>query len=225
VDGEVKVRGNRVHLTEVEAALLRDERVREAAVVARRVGAEGEVRLAAFVVARGPIEAHALRTFLETQLPGYMVPESIELLDALPRTSTNKIDRVGLAARAVTGPRDAGGTPPRSALERTLAEIWREVLALAEVGIDDRFFEIGGQSLLMIRVQRRVEQALGREVPLVDLFRFPTIRALAQHLGAGDASSPARASRPPPRSALGLLRERRRPRGARTSRDEGEDES
>ncbi len=225
MDGEVKIRGNRVHLTEVEAALLRDERVREAVVVARRVEAEGDVRLAAFVVPREPMEAHALRIFLETQLPGFMVPASIELLDALPRTSTNKVDRVALAARQVAAPRSADGTPPRSALERTLAEIWREVLALPEVGIDDRFFEIGGQSLLMIRVQRRVEQALGREVPLVDLFRFPTIRSLAQHLGTGDASRPARASRPPPRSALGILRERRRPQEARTPRDEGEDGS
>jgi len=195
VDRQVKVRGFRIELGEVEAALARHPRVREAVVEARRDPA-GETRLIAWFAPDWPSAPAELRALLSDSLPAYMAPAALVGMAALPRTASGKVDREALPEPAETGAGAAPGGPesrfaaPASAHERTLAAIWRELLARDRVGIDDNFFDLGGHSLLLVRLQARIQQALGREVPLVDLFGYPTIRSLAAHLAAaGDGAS------------------------------------
>src|SRR5262249_41769482 len=124
-------------------------------------------------------------------LPDHMVPSAFVVLAALPVTPNGKLDREALPAPpAATGNGSAAPEAPRTELEQVIAEIWRQVLHAEAVGVDDNFFSLGGHSLLMIRTQARLVEALGREVSIVDLFAYPTIRSLARHLaGAGGEES------------------------------------
>ncbi|MDY7094443.1 MAG: MupA/Atu3671 family FMN-dependent luciferase-like monooxygenase [Acidobacteriota bacterium] len=138
------------------------------------------------------ISADALRAYLAQRLPEIMVPARFVTLDALPLTPNGKIDR-----RALPAPEEAGGprrremVAPTNDLERTIAEVWQEALKLPAVGIHDNFFETGGNSLLLVTAQTRLREALGQEVTLVDLMRYPTVHSLAAHLarGAGGAEA------------------------------------
>jgi hypothetical protein len=189
LDHQVKIRGHRVETGEIESVLAEHPAVREAAVVARGEGAD--VRLAAFVVADEGREAPGageLRTFLKDRLPDYMVPASFTALERLPLSPNGKVDRLSLPDSAPEGaPREARAEP-RSVRERAIARVWEEVLQLPAVGMDDNFFEIGGHSLLVGRMQERLEAAVGVQVKVVDLFLYPTVRALAEHLAAADAA-------------------------------------
>jgi amino acid adenylation domain-containing protein len=145
--------------------------------------------------------AGELREFLGHTLPGSMVPWSYVVLAALPLTAQGKLDRAALPAPAgAADPADIGGTAyvaPRNDLERTLEGIWRRVLATDRVGVEESFFAAGGNSLQLTRVQSLLAEALGREVPLLDLFRHPTIAGLARHLESGappPQAAPAQAS-------------------------------
>ncbi|MDA0638587.1 condensation domain-containing protein, partial [Nonomuraea sp. MCN248] len=179
-DGQVKIRGYRVELGEVEAALLAHPGVRAAAAtVAERPG--GRV-LHAYAVPDGPAAGTGeLRRHLAASLPGYAQPAELVLLPALPLTPNGKVDRARLPAPPPR-PAPTGGDEPASSTERLVAGVWREVLGLPAVSASANFFEIGGHSLATAQVQARLAAALGREVPIVDLFRFPTVRALAAHL-------------------------------------------
>ncbi|MCB1851956.1 MAG: non-ribosomal peptide synthetase, partial [Gammaproteobacteria bacterium] len=129
---------------------------------------------------------------VQTRLPGYMVPSAVVLLEALPLTPNGKVDRAALPEPG--GERQVGDVyvAPRSELEQRIAAIWCEVLSLDKVGIDDNFFELGGNSLLAMRARSLVGDRLGRQLPIVDLFGFPTVRALAgrcETLAADSAGS------------------------------------
>ncbi|HYX25277.1 MAG TPA: amino acid adenylation domain-containing protein [Thermoanaerobaculia bacterium] len=197
LDHQVKVRGFRIELGEIEATLRRHPAVNEAVLVARGEPGE-EQRLVAYVVGRPGAEpgVDELRRFLRAELPVHMVPWAFVTLPSLPLNANRKVDR-----RALPDPdRGAWGAPaeieePRSEMERTIAAIWRELLALDRVGIDDNFFDSGGHSLLTVRVYHRLRKALNRELPLVALFEYPTIRALARYLDAGDAGEAEPVSR------------------------------
>ncbi|MFL5538214.1 MAG: amino acid adenylation domain-containing protein, partial [Longimicrobiaceae bacterium] len=190
-DHQVKVRGHRVEPGEIESVLAEHPAVREAAVVARGEGAD--VRLAAFVVAGEGREAPGageLRTFLKARLPDYMVPAGFVALDRLPLSPNGKVDRLSLSESVPAEAPREGRAEPRSVPERAIARVWEEVLALpGRVGMDDNFFEIGGHSLLVGRMQERLKDALGVEVPVVDLFLYPTVRSLAEHLAAAATAS------------------------------------
>ncbi|HWS53455.1 MAG TPA: amino acid adenylation domain-containing protein, partial [Pyrinomonadaceae bacterium] len=181
-DGQVKVRGFRVEAGEVEAALLGHASVRECAVAARGEG--GARRLVAYVVPEagaGAADAAGLREHLRGRLPDYMLPSQFVTLESLPLTPNGKVDRGALPAPE---PPQAGVAyvAPSTELERTLAGIWADVLGVERVGTDDGFFELGGHSLLLIQAQSKLREALGREVAMVDLFKYPTVRALAAYL-------------------------------------------
>ncbi len=204
IDQQVKIRGFRIELGEIEAALRSQPGVREAVVLARRDGSD-DPRLAAYVVPQASVpEPRAqwtagLRAALKEKLPDYMVPAAFVLLEALPLLPSGKLDRRTLP-RPEADRGGAGGAAvlPRTEAERAIAGVWREVLGLPEVGIHDNFFDLGGHSLLLVRVQRRLRETLDRELPLVDLFRFPTVSALAGHLSAArePAAPPDRAAAP-----------------------------
>jgi len=130
----------------------------------------------------------ALRRYLKEQLPDYMVPALFVTLDELPLTPNGKVDRKALPAPAKTRPRLATGwVEPRSGIERQVATIWQQVLGLDAVGTLDNFFELGGNSLLLTLVHHRLEEWFDREVPMVALFQYPTIQALARYFSASHA--------------------------------------
>ncbi len=186
-DSQVKLRGFRIELGEIETALRRHLCVRQATVVVR-VDLPGQQRLVAYVV---PQQAAAISSpkdefeaFLRGQLPEYMIPSSFVLLEQLPLTSSGKIDR-----RALPKPElrvDKQRVAPRTSTEEGLAAIWAEVLGLDEVGIDDNFFNVGGDSIRSIQVRARAQQA-GWNFSLQDMFRYQTIRQLAEHMGEEEA--------------------------------------
>jgi len=131
----------------------------------------------------------ALRRHLREALPEYMVPSAFVLLDALPLTPNGKIDRKALPApeRARALETAATFAAPTSDAEREIAGVWRELLGVAEVGIDDNFFDLGANSLMMVQASARLRAVLGKPVSLVQLFQFTTVRALAGALGAASA--------------------------------------
>ena len=180
VDQQVKVRGYRVEPGEVEAALLRHEEVREAA-VATREEREGQRRLVAYVVSGRERETMAseLRSFLRDQLPEHMIPSAFVLLEALPRLPNGKVNRRALPAP--DGERaglEKSYVAPRTPSERTLCDIWAEVLKLERVGRGDNFFELGGDSILSIQVVARARQA-GLELAPSQIFEHSTPAELA----------------------------------------------
>jgi len=218
VDSQVKIRGYRIELGEIEAALLRHPGVREAVVLARE-DVPGEKRLVGYIVpSRQPAPGTSeLRAFLQETLPEYMVPWTFVELETLPVTGNGKLDRAALPAPREVRAETAAFTPPRNDLERAIAEAWREVLGLDQVGVQESFFEVGGSSLLLARLQSRLRQALGREIPFVELFRHPTIESLASSL-EGETPKPeekaeqARARTETRRESMRQLQEKRRSR-------------
>ncbi|HZB47369.1 MAG TPA: amino acid adenylation domain-containing protein, partial [Pyrinomonadaceae bacterium] len=172
LDQQVKLRGFRVELGEIESTLSEHPSVRECVVVALE-DAGGDKRLVAYVVAGegATPAADELRAFVKTRLPEYMMPSAFVFLDALPLTPHGKIDRRRLpapaASRASTGPRFVA---PRTATEEVVANIWADVLKLERVGVDDNFFESGGHSLLATQAVSRARAAFGVDVPLRTLF-------------------------------------------------------
>ena len=192
------------------------------AVVAVREDTPGDRRLAAYLVMEDrsasanpvsidpvsidPVSIDAVsidsvREALRAELPAHMVPSAFVVLAALPLGPSGKVDR-----RALPAPRteSTSTAAPFSHRERAVAEVWREVLGTDAVGPDDNFFDLGGNSLLLIRLAARLKDVLGSDVTAVELFRFPTVRALAAHLGTEDG---ARTAEAPPSTRDGRLRQ------------------
>ena len=192
-DQQVKLRGYRIELAEIDAALAGHPRIQAAAALVRH-DEDGEPRLVGYVVPRpegGPAPtAGELLAWLRDRLPGYMVPAALVFLAALPRTPNGKLDAARLPLPERLRPELAAAyTAPRSELERAIAAVWREALRVDSVGLDDSFFDLGGHSLLMAKVHARLGTALGREVPLLELFQYPTVRSLARHLAGPPAAA------------------------------------
>ncbi|HEU0079381.1 MAG TPA: non-ribosomal peptide synthetase, partial [Longimicrobiaceae bacterium] len=188
LDQQVKIRGFRVEPGEVEATLARQPGVQDAAVVARE-DAPGQLRLVAYFVAEPgtQLAVPALRAALRAELPPYMVPAAWVPLDALPLTRSGKTDRRALPApETVPAERQAAAAVPESGAQRAIAEAWREVLGIEEVGLDDNFFDLGGHSLLLARLRSRLQGRFPREASVVVLFRYPTVRSLAEYLSQGE---------------------------------------
>ncbi len=194
IDHQVKIRGHRIELGEIESVLMRQEGVKQAVVVAREDTA-GQKFLAGYVSARpgATLQAARLREAVAEVLPDIMVPQAILVLPALPMTPNGKIDRKVLPdPRLELRPGAAAArsaAAPESGMESTIAGIWKDVLGLENVGTDENFFDLGGHSLLVVQVQRRLREATGQEVAITDMFRLPTIRGLAAHLAGGAAST------------------------------------
>ncbi|MFL6192843.1 MAG: amino acid adenylation domain-containing protein, partial [Thermoanaerobaculia bacterium] len=207
-DQQVKVRGFRIELGEVETVLGAHPGVAETAVVPRQEA--GEKRLVAYVVASPagePPTAGALLGWLREKLPDYMIPSAFVFLPALPLSPNGKVDaRLLPAPERVRPELEAAYAAPKSELERIIAAVWQEALAVDTVGIHDNFFDLGGHSLLLARVHSRLREALAREISLVELFKNPTVSSLAAALAA--QSSTAEAARRP------AVSEARRPRRA-----------
>ncbi|HZW59305.1 MAG TPA: amino acid adenylation domain-containing protein, partial [Woeseiaceae bacterium] len=194
LDHQVKIRGFRVELGEIEAVLATHPKV-AAAVALVREDVPGDQRLVAYLLpdAGQAPSTSELRAFARTRLPDYMVPTAYVELESFPLTPNNKVDRKALPAPQGGRPgRDTHRVAPRNALEETLAGIWEQVLSLEGLGVFDNFFEVGGHSLLATQVVARVRQALQLEMPLPELFAYPTIAALAERVEALRGAAGAR---------------------------------
>ncbi|HXF10630.1 MAG TPA: amino acid adenylation domain-containing protein, partial [Desulfuromonadaceae bacterium] len=187
-DFQVKIRGHRVELGEIELALTKHPAVQEAVVMAQELS-PGDKRLVAYPVlkpngnGRPALEVAELRKFLEGQLPEIMVPSAFVFLDKLPLTPSGKVNRKALPAPEP--PRANGGvrySAPVSELEQSIAKIWQELLHVEKIGLQDNFFDLGGHSLLVVEAQARLHQVLGYDLPVVKLFQYPTISSLATFL-------------------------------------------
>ncbi|HVR99133.1 MAG TPA: amino acid adenylation domain-containing protein [Thermoanaerobaculia bacterium] len=212
IDFQIKVRGVRVEPGEVEAALARHPALREAAAGALFDPAGG-ARLVAWVVAHTdpPPTVSDLRGFLLESLPEAMVPSAFVTLPALPLLPNGKVDWRALPAPGGDRPElGTAYTAPESDLERAIAEVWQDLLRVDRIGLDDNFFDLGGHSLLLVQAQGRLREALGREVAVVDLFRFPTVKSLARHLGGADTGAAVKKAQnlgEKQRSAIGKQRQ------------------
>ncbi|TNV64185.1 non-ribosomal peptide synthase/polyketide synthase, partial [Corallococcus exiguus] len=182
IDTQVKVRGYRIELSEVEAALRDWPALTDAAVLVRE-DVPGDKRLVAYVVT-GTLDVQALREHLRQRLPEYMVPAAFVPLPVLPLTATGKLDRQALPAPDVAASARKGRfVEPADPLEEQLAAIWARELGARSVGVHDHFFEdLGGTSLTVVRVASRLHEALQRDVPVVWLFEHPTVHGLARRL-------------------------------------------
>jgi len=180
-DHQVKVRGVRIELGEIESRLLEIDGIEEAVVVARpdRVG---ESTLCAYVVSTRECEFAEIRETLSRVLPPALVPSYFMPLDAMPYTATGKIDRKSLPDIQFETETPRSRTAPRDAVETALAGIWREVLEVEEVGIDDNFFDLGGHSLRAAALTSRIHRELGVKVPLAEIFKNQELRALADYI-------------------------------------------
>ncbi|MEU5552797.1 amino acid adenylation domain-containing protein [Micromonospora sp. NPDC047793] len=188
-DDQVKVRGFRVELGEIEAVLAADPAVGQVAVVVRE-DRPGDQRLVGYVcpVAGGQVDLAALRALAGEQLPGFMVPSALVPMDSLPLTPNGKLDRTALPVPESTG--GAGGRGPVGPRETVLCGLFAEVLGLDAVGVDDGFFDLGGHSLLATRLVSRVRAALGVELTIRALFENPTVASLASAVESGVAADP-----------------------------------
>lgn len=183
IDTQVKLRGVRIELTEIEACLASHPEVRQAAVLLR-TDLPGGPRLVAYLVpgSRVPGEAE-LRAHLTRELPAGVVPGSYVVLDELPLTTVGKIDQAALPAPQLTE-----GRAPRTETERVLCELFAEVLGVDTVTIDDSFFDLGGYSLLVVRLVNRVRERLGAELEIRTIFDTPTVAAMAHTLDGGSGA-------------------------------------
>jgi amino acid adenylation domain-containing protein/FkbM family methyltransferase len=209
LDSQVKVRGYRIELGEIETVLAAHPDVREAVVMVRQ-DTPGDQRLTAWLIpvrSAAPPATAELRAWCLERLPDYMVPAAFVALEQWPLSATGKLDRKALPAPFAARPEPAKAVAevPRTELESVVAAVWRDIIGLKagieSVGVDDNFFDLGGHSLLLARVQARLSEILGRELPMVDLFRHPTVRSLAQALSGQTLSGTV----DPERMATGAL--------------------
>jgi amino acid adenylation domain-containing protein len=187
-DQQVKIRGFRIELGEIEAVLATHEAVANAAVLARAYGTDRRLVGCVAVHAERQATEPELQEFLRARLPEHMVPGVWVFLPALPLSPNGKIDRRALSAlepERFGAARDAAAwKPPETALERSIASIWQELLGLDRVGIDERFFDRGGNSLTAMQVVSRLRDVLGVDLPVRAFFEQPTVAGLAQRVGA-----------------------------------------
>ncbi|AFH63622.2 amino acid adenylation domain-containing protein [Paenibacillus caseinilyticus] len=188
IDHQVKIRGYRIELGEIEAQLLKSSSVQETIVLAREDG-HGQQELCAYFVAEELLRVSELRALLAAELPGYMVPTHFMQLEAMPLTPNGKIDRKALPAPEAGGLHSADYHAPRTWMEARLAEMYQQVLGVSSVGVNESFFELGGHSLKATALVSLLHKELGMNVPLKEVFRAPTVEALAEVLSGREQSA------------------------------------
>jgi natural product biosynthesis luciferase-like monooxygenase protein len=210
-DHQVKIRGYRIELGEIETLLSKNPAVRECVVVLRE-DTPGDQRLVGYYVPHADApEESALKDWMRAKLPEYMVPSHFAALDAMPLTPNGKIDRKQLPALDTLGPKAGAAeyVAPESEIETRIAEIWKETLNKEKIGIEDNFFDIGGHSLLVVRMHRKIKDALDKPVSLTDLYRFPTIKSFSDFLNSDGTSEAVKAGTDRAARRRDLLNKRR----------------
>ncbi len=196
MDEQVKIRGFRIELGEIENQLLSHEKIKETVVIAKE-NTSGEKYLSAYIVANSShssdstdspnsLDASQLREYLLRKLPEYMIPSRFTQILNIPLTSNGKLDKRALdlySTQLVTGMEYVA---PENEKEEKIACIWEEILELDKIGIHDNFFELGGNSLKLIQVNTRLREIFARDIPIVSLFRYSTIRALSRYISQAE---------------------------------------
>jgi amino acid adenylation domain-containing protein len=189
VDLQVKIRGFRIELGEIENRLLTHRDIKEAVVIVLE-DRNNENYLCGYFTSDQELHASSLKTHLSQLLPDYMVPSFFVRVERIPLTRSGKVDR-----RALPEPGRQGlqvkptGIPPKSQVERIIAGAWQQVLKIDNVGVNDNFFDIGGNSLYIIRLSSKLKGIFHRDVPVVALFNYPTVSAQARYLGGRDGEN------------------------------------
>ncbi len=181
VDDQVKIRGYRIELGEIESILQQVESVSQAVVLAKD-DKQGNKRLVGYIVPRDEFDKEAIVTYLKGKLPDYMIPGVLVELESLPLTANGKVDRKALPDPEAGESASGQYVAPRNETEATLAAIWEDVLEVEQVGVHDDFFELGGHSLLAVRLVAAIRKTLQIELPLNDIFIYPTIADLAGNI-------------------------------------------
>ncbi|MED4804369.1 non-ribosomal peptide synthetase [Bacillus atrophaeus] len=182
MDDQIKIRGHRVEIEEVETVLRRTDGVKEAAVLARETSL-GQMELCAYIVTEPETSVESVRAALASSMPAYMIPAFLLKLDALPLSPNGKLDRRALPQPVHEGQTQRSFQAPETAMEKELANIWTEVLGAERIGTDESFFELGGDSIKALQVSARLHR-YGKQMSIKDLFRYPTIKELACYIRA-----------------------------------------
>ncbi len=187
IDQQVKIRGFRIELREIENRLSKHPGIKEAVVLSRNEE-HGSKYLCAYIVADRAIDTLALREYMSKELPAYMIPSYFMYLDHLPLNRNGKVDRAALPGpgkeRSLS---EKTYVAPHSDFEKIVADIWKHVLKIDSVGVHDNFFDLGGNSLTIIRLSSKLKDAFKREIPVATLFNYPTISAQARYLGGEES--------------------------------------
>ena len=183
IDNQVKILGHRIEPGEIETVLTMHPGVKHVSVVAQ-TDENGTKRLIAYYACsseRGPAPRE-LRQFLQGKLPQYMVPSLFVALESLPLSTNGKVDRSALPAPVFGAADSSSAEAPANEIDQTVLDLWRRVLRVERVGLDDNFFDIGGDSLLLVAVHSNLQKLLNIEIPVTDLFEYTTVRTLGKHL-------------------------------------------
>ncbi|MEG4294214.1 amino acid adenylation domain-containing protein, partial [Microcoleus sp. C2C3] len=182
IDHQVKIRGFRIELGEIEALLSLHDDVQLCCIIVREDTPSNE-RLVAYVVPQKDVTltTDELRQFLTDKLPGFMVPAAFVILESLPLTPNGKVDRRALPAPDLQQEL-SDYVIPNTEVEKIIADIWQKALAIEKVGIYNNFFELGGNSLLLVKINQQLQKELGLDVSIVDMFNYQTISSLSQYL-------------------------------------------
>jgi acyl-coenzyme A synthetase/AMP-(fatty) acid ligase/aryl carrier-like protein len=193
IDNQIKLRGFRIELEEIEKLLYANTGIKEAAVVLKET-AESEKYIEAFIVLNAgcTLSRNDLKEFLREKLPAFMVPSSVVFQKELPKSASGKIDKRLLAGlRTGTDRQSDVLRPAETEMEKLLGKLWAEFLKVDELDVQDNFFDMGGHSLMMAQVHYRLRERFNAEISLIDLFRYPTIRSLAKFMETREKSQPS----------------------------------
>jgi amino acid adenylation domain-containing protein len=174
IDQQVKIRGFRIEIEEIECRLLQHEEIKDATIIAKK-SKNGDIDLWAYLVSTRELTTHELKEYLGLTLPGYMIPSYFVSLEKMPITSGGKVDKKMLASIAANMKTGREFVPAQTDLQKKIASIWQEVLGITSVSITDNFFDLGGNSLKLITLNRQLNEALEMNVPVVEMFKYTTI--------------------------------------------------
>ncbi len=193
LDDQIKIRGYRIEPSGIEVVLNDHPGIRDAAVLLKDSRKTGDKILSCYVVPEEGSEpgADEIRSYLGERLPRYMIPSVFIIMINLPLTENGKLDRDSLPhPDSVELERSSEYVAPRDELERKIVSLWEELLQVDKIGVDDNFFDIGGHSLLLVKVNQRLEDMFNRKIPVVDMFKYPTVAALTRYLSGEGGGEP-----------------------------------
>ncbi len=188
MDNQVKIRGFRIEPGEIEIKLLKHDEIKEAVVFAKeKSGRSGDKYLCGYIVSDREFNVSDLREYLSKELPDYMIPSYFVQVDKIPLTTNGKVNRKALEVYGEKMSIGVEYVAPKNEMEKIIAEVWKDVLILDKVGVQDNFFDIGGNSLFIVKANHKLKALIGKDVPLVDMFRYPTIDSFAKYLEQEEA--------------------------------------
>ncbi|MCP5103634.1 MAG: AMP-binding protein, partial [bacterium] len=182
IDHQVKMRGYRIELGEIEYRLLKHEAIKGAVVLLNEAAGSKNNYLSAYIATEREFNVSQLREFLSRELPAHMIPSHFLQIDKIPLTSNGKVDRKALALMSKQVDSGTAYVAPRSIIEKKIAEIWKEILNLDKIGVNDNYFELGGTSFDIIRINKRLREVFQIDIAVVTMFRFTTVHSMSEYL-------------------------------------------